>query len=273
MNILDKIVAEKRREIAALINRAALPELKKRALLSPFKPRGFREALVRSRAFLPVIAEVKKKSPSKGQMAGNFNAARIARAYEQNGAAAISVLTDMPFFGGSPADLTQARRSTACPLLRKDFILNEAQIYESVIAGADAVLLIAALLSTAELRRFKTLCDALGLDALIEVHAADELRKLDGMDRLLVGINNRDLKTFKVDLATTRKLMPKIRRRYFVVSESGIRHYNDLKKLKKYGVRAALVGESLMTQSDPGRALKKLLSPRVAPDADFDDKS
>lgn len=257
-NILDTIVLEKRREVAVLKSRKSVTEWRCAAKDSALKPRGFKQALSNARG-IAVIAEVKKKSPSKGELVRNFNALRIARQYEEAGATAISVLTDASFFGGSLADLAQIRKSVRCPLLRKDFIIDETQIYEAVTAGADAVLLIAAILTHAEIRRLKDAADALGLDALLEVHSLDDFKKLCGIRQALIGINNRDLTTFKVDLKTTVKLKKIIPEQHFVVSESGIKTYNDLKKLQKLGVRAALVGESLVTAPHPGVALKKLI--------------
>ena len=246
--ILDKIVAHKKKEIASL-----------KAGSAPIRKAGrFYRALKDARG-IAVIAEIKRKSPSKGILRKNFKPTEIAGQFGRSGASALSVLTDRKFFGGSGAILKQVRRSTKLPLLRKDFIISEAQIPESVAMGADAILLIAAILSRKKMAELAALASRAGLDVLFEAHTASELKKILAVKPKIVGINNRDLRTFRVDLKTTEKLAPKIPKGVLLVSESGIRDAADLARLKKSGVKAVLVGESLMKEKDPGAALKKIL--------------
>ena len=259
MNILDEIVENKRKEIEAAKRLRSPADLKRAAQKARIAPRGFRKALAKGRGPVAVIAELKKKSPSRGVLAPHFRPEEIALKFNENGASALSVLTDEKYFGGKLEYLQSVRKAVPLPLLRKDFIVDEYQVYESLLAGADAVLLIAAVLSGDEMARLKTAAESLGLDALLEVHTESDMRKVKGLGEAMVGINNRDLTTFEVSLEVTAKLMRFVSKGQFVVSESGIRTHQDLLALKKLGVGAVLVGESLITEKDPGAALKRLL--------------
>lgn len=258
MTILDEIVAHKRSEVEASKSRKSLAAMKSEADAYPSKPRGFKAALEK-KGPVAVIAEIKKKSPSKGILRENFSADSLAFDLERAGASALSVLTDEKYFGGSLRNLELAREAVKIPLLRKDFIVDEYQIYEAKAAGADAILLIAEVLSRDEILKLKDTVQSAGLDPLIEVHNEAELEKLRGVSGAMIGINNRDLRNFEVTLETTRRLAPLVPKGNLIVSESGIQTAEDLKNLKAMGVGAALVGESLMTQKDPGKALKTLL--------------
>ena len=254
MAILDEIVKYKRGELEARMRKRPLERLRKEtAKLRERKP-IFIKMLRRSKK-MAVIAEIKKRSPSKGILRKDFKPIAIARAYEKSGADALSILTDENFFGGSAAIFTKIRAATKLPLLRKDFMIHEYQIYEARLMGADAVLLIADILSSQELRSLGALAESLGLDALFEVHTSRDIDKVLPLKPKMVGINNRDLRTFQVDLNVTKRLIRKLPRTALVVSESGIQTAEDLIYLKRLGVRAALVGESLMREKDPGLAL------------------
>ena len=254
MTILDRILKEKKEELKTLKCRRSFASLKKEVSHLPKKKPSFLKVLKSSKRFA-VIAELKKKSPSKGVISGNFDPLKIAKGYEKAGAGALSVLTDRKFFGGSAEILSRVRSRTRLAILRKDFILDEYQVWESRLMGADAILLIVSVLSR---RRLKTLAQAaarLGLDVLFEVHSLREIEKLLPLHPKLVGINNRDLHTFRVDLRVTEKLMKRLPKDIFVVSESGIQTPGDLIYLRNLGVRAALVGESFMKEKNPGAAL------------------
>lgn len=254
--ILDRIVETKRREIATA--RAAVPdaEMERRAAAAP-PARDFRAALRRPGP-VTLIAEVKKASPSAGVIRTDFDPVAIARTYEAHGAAAISVLTDAEYFQGSLAYLAAVRAAVNLPVLRKDFVLDRYQLLEARAAGADAVLLIAECLpgdALAELQREAT---ALGLHTLVELHDADQLPRVLACGAPVVGINNRDLRTFATRLEHTLDLLPLIPPDRTVVSESGIRERADLERLGRAGARAVLVGESLMRARDIGAALDAL---------------
>jgi indole-3-glycerol phosphate synthase len=220
--------------------------------------RGFGKALSRSGA-IRLIAEVKKASPSKGVIRGDFDPVRIAQAYEQAGASCISVLTEEKFFQGRLEYLAAIRKAAGLPLLRKDFIIDEYQVYEARAAGADAVLLIAACLEKDQMAEYLGIAGQLGLDALVESHTYRELDKTLLAGATLVGINNRDLSTFTVSLDTTLDLLKDIPDDRIVVSESGIKTRDDVVKLEKAGVDAVLVGEGLMREKDIGKKVKELL--------------
>jgi indole-3-glycerol phosphate synthase len=205
-----------------------------------------------------VIAEIKRKSPSKGEIRRDFDPVAIARAYTAAGAAAISVLTDEPYFGGSLAVLEAVRAVTPLPLLRKDFVVDAYQIDEARVAGADAILLIVAALSPDELAGFAKHAADLGLEALVEVHDGAEMELALASGVPLIGINNRDLRTFHTDLAVTERLAPRASGRAVVVAESGIFCPADVQRLARSGARGYLVGESLMREADVGLALRKL---------------
>jgi len=239
MSILDKIVAQKKREVAALPPLAAQTEFADRR-------RDFIAALKRpGRGSPALIAEVKKASPSAGVICPDFDPVRIARAYEAAGAACLSVLTDERFFQGSPAHLRAIRQAVTLPLLRKDFIIDERQIPQSVEYGADAILLIVRILEDAQLRRLCALAAAAGLAALVEVHDEAELERALAVGAELIGINNRNLDNFTVDLGTTARLAAKAGKK-LIVAESGLRSAADVRRVHRAGAGAILVGESLL---------------------------
>jgi indole-3-glycerol phosphate synthase len=254
--ILDQIVQSKREEIAEHKRQRPL-EVLADADLYRAPRRGFAAALARpGRA---VIAEVKKASPSRGVIRADFDAVAIARAYASGGARALSVLTDAPFFQGSLAYLEAIRRVVDLPLLRKDFVLDPYQVHEARAFGADAVLLICAILDDASLRELFRLASRLDLDALVEVHSREELERAAGCGATLVGINNRDLRTFVTRLEVAETLAPLAPRQMTVVAESGLKTAADLERLEAAGVRAFLIGETLMAAPNPGAALGALL--------------
>lgn len=209
---------------------------------------------------LSIIAEIKRRSPSKGLIREHVDPVRIAEIYEAHGARALSVLTDEAYFGGSLEDLRQVREATSLPILRKDFVVDPYQIYEARAAGADAILLIVAILTAEEIRTFLRIARDLDIDALVEVHTlAEQDRALDA-DARIIGINNRDLKTFTVDLRTTLELVRSIPDDRIMVSESGIRDRADLIRLQEAGVHAVLIGEALMSAPDIGEKLSTLIT-------------
>lgn len=255
MTILERILEVKRAEIAAARERVALAELESRARSMPAS-RDFVGAL---RARKPaVIAEIKKASPSRGVLRADFDPAAIARSYAAAGAACISVLTDREFFQGSAEHLAAARAACALPALRKDFVVEPYQVYESRALGADCVLLIAACLPGGEMKELERVAGALGMAVLVEVHDAQELKTALELRTPLIGINNRNLKTFETRLETTLELLPRIPADRLVVTESGIRSPDDVSRLRKAGVSAFLVGEAFMRAADPGAELAKL---------------
>jgi len=220
--------------------------------------RDFAAALSRS-GTVNIIAEAKKASPSKGLIRADFDPVTIARCYEENGAGAISVLTEEYFFQGHLDYLKDIRRSVSIPLLRKDFIIDPYQVYEARSAGADAILLIAAVLETSELKTLLHLTQDLGMQALVEVHTAKELKKVLKVQPSIVGINNRNLETFLTDIETTVRLRALIPTSIITVSESGINTPDDIKHLRSCGIDAFLIGESLMREPDPGLKLGQFL--------------
>ena len=253
--ILDKIVAVKRSEVTALLPRAE--ELRARAAArTDF--RDFAGALA-SRPPVALIAEVKKASPSAGIIQPNFDPVRIAGLYEHAGASAISVLTDREFFQGKLEYLAAIRSAVRLPVLRKDFIIAELQIHEAVAYGADAVLLIAAILDDTQLREFRAVAEHLRGAALVEVHDETELDRALTAGASLIGINNRNLATFTVDLATTEKLAARIPPDRLIVAESGLHTRADVERVAKAGARAILVGESLMRSGNIAGKVKELL--------------
>lgn len=256
-NILQEIIAHKKIEIRALKKKNAPLQVKKKALLTVSEGRFYKALSAKSSA-AHVIAEIKKKSPSKGILRQVFNAVAIAKAYEKGGASALSVLTDQKYFSGSADVLRKVRSATVLPILRKDFIIDEYQVYESKEMGADAVLLIAAILSEAKLASLSRLARKLDLDVLFEAHNKSDLKKIKKARPKMIGINNRNLRSFEVDIHTTASLLPYLPHGVLVVSESGIKTHEDLIYLKALGVRAVLVGESLMRQKNVRRALQHL---------------
>jgi indole-3-glycerol phosphate synthase len=259
MSILDKIVVEKRLEVTGLRPQASRI---KQAAASRKDHRDFAAAL-RKKDAVSLIAEVKKASPSAGVIKKNFDAIAIAREYEAGGASALSVLTDEKFFQGKIDYLQLIRDAVRLPLLRKDFIIDELQIYEAVAHGADAVLLIVAILDDAKLRDFRALAEHLRLAALVEVHDEAELDRAVQAGAAIIGINNRDLRDFSVSLATTETLAAKLRRgmcaERLIVAESGINTRADVQRVRQVGVDAILVGESLMRSGDIAWKVKELL--------------
>ena len=266
-NILQTIVEQKRREVAQLPPRVIAAGDLRDALLERGERRDFVGALRQPRrGDIALIAEVKKASPSAGVICPDFDPVQIARAYEAAGASCLSVLTDEKFFQGSLDDLRRIREALKLPLLRKDFIIDERQILEAAEWGADAILLIVAILSDAQLKRFHSLATDAGLAALVEVHDESELDRALAINAGLIGINNRDLKTFKVDLATTERLAQKIAgangdaaRSIILVSESGIDSRADVERLACCGAAAILVGESLLKEGNIQSKIRELL--------------
>src|SRR4051794_36894842 len=252
--ILAEIVEVKQQEIAELHARAAV--LEQQAHERKVQPRPFAEAL---RGASPaIIAEIKKASPSKGLLQPEFHPAFIAHAYEEGGAACLSVLTDKQFFQGSLHDLEVARATVSVPVLRKDFTIDRVQIWEAAAHGADAILLIAAILDSDELESLREFAHSLGMAALVEVHDADELTKAVDSGAEIIGVNNRDLQTFQVSLDTSLRLSYLMPSNTVRVSESGIHTRADIELLSGAGFSAFLVGESLMRSSNPTAALKTL---------------
>ena len=255
-DILARIVARKRDELAqATISRAKLERLAEELRAGR---REFRAALDRKTP--AIIAEIKKASPSQGILRAEFEAAALAREYQENGAAAISVLTDGPFFQGSLADLRAARQAVRLPALRKDFTLNEYHVVEAAANGADAVLLITAILDEKQIRDLRELAGAWEMAALIEVHNQRELKTALDAGAEIVGVNNRNLHTFEVDLQISMRLAEKIPSGVLKVAESGIHSAADVQRLGAAGYQAFLVGEHLMKSGDPTAALRALLS-------------
>lgn len=267
-HILAEIVWHKQREVAQMQADMPLAELQKQVSDTPWAE-DFLMAIEQSDRQPSLIAEVKKASPSKGVICADFDPVKIAKAYEQSGATCISVLTDRKFFQGSFDNLRKIRQSVALPLLCKEFVIAPYQIYLARAAGADAVLLIAAILSDSSLQNFLKIAHELGMTALIEVHTLDELdRVLALSDVRLIGINNRNLENFHVDLETTRLLMAQRRQQISdlgitVVSESGLHTAEDLSLVANAGVRAVLVGESLVKQPDIEQAVSSLLNTKT----------
>jgi len=257
--VLERILASTRRELEE--RKRARPESDLAARVEGCRDpaaRRLREALAGPQ--MSVIAEFKRRSPSAGTLREGAEVGELARAYERGGASAISVLTEGPHFAGSLEDLRAARASCELPLLRKDFIVDRYQLYEAFEAGADAVLLIVAALEDAELAALQAAAHELGLDALVEVHSRDELARASTLGCELIGVNNRDLRDFTVDLGTTLALMGQMPRGATVVSESGIEDARQLELLEGAGVHAVLVGETLMRAAEPGAAITGLLA-------------
>jgi indole-3-glycerol phosphate synthase len=254
---LKEILAVKRTEIAKILPRL---ELLRAAALQRNDFRPFATAVNRGPEELGLIAEIKKASPSAGVIAENFDPVTIAREYEAAGAHAISVLTDEQFFQGSLAYLARVRDAVSLPLLRKDFILHEVQIYEAVVAGADAILLIVAALTQEELESLLQVAETCQLDALVEVHTREEMDRALEAGAQFIGINNRNLSTFEVDLATTEELSEEAPEEITLVSESGLKTRADAQRVFACGCNALLVGESLMRTGNIAEQVEELLS-------------
>jgi indole-3-glycerol phosphate synthase len=256
VNVLDRIVDATREEVQRRRRQVPLADLE-RDLSSPRDDRPFSEAL--ARPGISIIAEHKRRSPSAGEIRAGSTVNGIVQAYERGGAAAISMLTEGPHFGGSLDDLREARAATFLPILRKDFIVDPYQVYESAVAGADAILLIVAALDRRDLAELHREALALDLDVLVEVHDEDELAcALEAVDADVIGINNRDLTDFSVDVDRTFELLVDVPAGKTVVSESGFHTREQLDELERVGVDAVLVGESVMRAADPELAVREL---------------
>jgi indole-3-glycerol phosphate synthase len=256
MDRLQQILETKRREIAKMVHRT---DLLRAGALQRNDFRSFREAINRGHEALGLIAEVKKASPSAGVIAESFDPVQIAKTYESAGANAISVLTDEQYFQGSLAYMTQVRAAVTLPVLRKDFILHEAQIYEASCAGADAILLIVAALKQEELEHLLAVATDFQLDVLVEVHTLEEMDRALETDARIIGINNRNLASFQVDLKTTEELSEEVPGDIILVSESGIKTPDDTRRVLEAGCNAILVGETLMRADDVHAAVEELV--------------
>ena len=258
-DILQKILSTKREEVAAA--RSAVPVAQLIALAADLAPpRDFVGALLRRiDAGQPaVVAEIKKASPSKGLLRADFDPPAIARSYAAAGAACLSVLTDRQYFQGAPGHLQAAREACALPALRKDFVIDAYQVHEARVLGADCILLIAAALDPNAMRELESLAHSLGMAVLVEIHAADELDDALSLRTPLLGINNRDLRTFETRLETTLALLPQIPAERLTITESGIHTPADVARMRGQGVHAFLVGEAFMRAPEPGSALREL---------------
>jgi indole-3-glycerol phosphate synthase len=253
-DILARIVERKRAEICDVRPRRGVFERRIAAR------RDFRDFAAAISSAPAIIAEIKKASPSRGVLTADFDPAAIARSYQGGGAAALSVLTDREFFQGSLEDLESARHATALPVLRKDFVLDTVQILEAAAYGADAILLIAAILSDSELGSFRSTAEDLGMAAVVEIHNKPELDRAVASGARIIGVNNRDLRTFTVSLETSLHLAELIPPGIIRVSESGIASRADIKRLRRAGYHAFLVGESLMRAAGPEQAVRELLA-------------
>ncbi len=255
--ILDRIIASKKEEVRQAKKRVS-PARLEAAALAASPARDFRAALTGRDC--AIIAELKRQSPSRGVLREGIDPVRVAAIYERNGAAAVSVLTDGPFFGGSSENLSAVRRSAGIPVLRKDFIIDPCQIYEARATAADSLLLIAGILERERLRDYLGLSKSLGMTPLVEVYEREDLVKALEAGAEIIGINNRDLRTFRTDTAKTLEMAALIPGDRIVVSESGISTRDDIRRLMDAGVHAFLVGEALMTAPDAGKKLRELLA-------------
>lgn len=265
-DVLAEICAAKRQEVERRKQALPLPALERRAAAAP-PTRGFakRLAAVAAEARRPaLIAEIKKASPSRGLIRGDFDPVTLAKAYHAGGATCLSVLTDEPYFQGTDEHLVQARSAVDLPVLRKDFTVDPYQVHEARAIGADCILLIVAALEDADLRALTKLARDIGLDVLVEVHDEAELDRAMALQDVLLGVNNRNLKTLKVDLAVFERLAARVPPGRFLVAESGLKTASDLARLARSGARAFLVGESLMAQADVTAATRALLAPAPA---------
>lgn len=261
MNLLSEIVSSKQRRVDQAKKLVSLEQM--RAFASEAREDAKPHALLKALSDgskINIIAEFKRRSPSKGEIRRDADPVITARVYESAGASAVSVLTEEDYFGGSLDDLRAVRKTVSVPILRKDFIFDEYQIYESGAAGADAVLLIVAVLDDDALVRLRRIIeDELGMDALVEVHTADEMKRVAACGAKIIGVNNRDLQTFRVSLETSVRLAPIAPKDSVLVSESGIESAGDIRRLRSIGYRAFLVGESLMRADDPGLLIRGLI--------------
>ncbi|HEY3661496.1 MAG TPA: indole-3-glycerol phosphate synthase TrpC [Candidatus Udaeobacter sp.] len=261
--ILSEILDRKRAIVGRLRADAASRDFRERALAARAnaKPHALLRALEANCGGVKIIAEFKRRSPSAGTIRNNLSATDVATRYDRGGACAISVLTDEQYFGGSILDLGAIRAVTDLPLLRKDFIVDEIQIYEAAAVGADAVLLIAAALDDTALARLRAIAeDELGLDGVIEVHTSEELRRAVRANARIIGVNNRDLRTFRISLDTSERLIAEAPRDRIVISESGLQDPKSLSHLRALGFRGFLIGEALMRAPDPEAALRDFIA-------------
>ena len=254
---LPEIIKKKKIEVEAGKSKLSLSEIL-RGLEKPRDMRDFKAALNKPHTF-SLIAEIKRLSPSRGLLRKELDVPGIASVYEVTGAAAISVLTDEKFFGGRLSFIKEAKDVTSIPVLRKDFIIDEYQIYESAYYGADAFLLIAAILSEQELRDFLRLGEKLNMDAIVEAHTEEDIEKALAADAGIIGINNRDLHTFEVELETTSRLIRLVPEGKIAIAESGVKSFEDLMTLKSFGVNAVLIGEIFMESPDIAVRIKEIM--------------
>jgi indole-3-glycerol phosphate synthase len=255
--ILDEIVAAKRQEVEAAKQRLPQDELERR-VRGHRAQRSFRTALIDSGRRPALIAELKRKSPSRGMLRERFDPVRLAQELQEAGASALSVLTDERYFGGNLEFLRDAQAFTEIPLLRKDFILEPYQVYEAASAQADAVLLITQLLTDCQLTSLRVLAEQFEMEALVEVHSEEELTRALNSGASIIGINHRDLCTFTMQADTTQRLVPRIPSGKVIVAESGVQSSDDVKRLRDLGVHAVLIGEALMTAADVGAKVREL---------------
>lgn len=257
--ILDKILASRRKQVEALKEQVTLKELDKLIENTSYPSYHFSAALTLQEKPINIIAEVKKASPSKGLICEKFEPVTIARAYEAGGAAAISVLTEPSFFLGKNEYLSEIKSQVKLPLLRKDFIIDEFQIFEAKAIGADAVLLITAALSDEALKMYLKRAESLGLDALVETHDEEEVKRALEAGASIIGVNNRNLRNFEVSLETSERLREYIPKDKVFVSESGVHTKEDVLRLRKIGVNALLIGESVVSSENPTATLKAFI--------------
>ncbi len=258
-DILAKIIAYKKTEVAAVLSQTTITELENKAKLQN-PTRGFLNALELAAKSKPaLIAEIKKASPSKGLIREDFNPPQLAKAYELGGATCLSILTDKPSFQGDNQYLIDARAQVSLPVIRKDFMIDVAQVVEARAIGADAILIIMACTDDVLAKELFDTANALGMDSLIETHDATEMERALKLGGRLIGVNNRNLRTFETRLETTEELAKMVDKNVFLVAESGIFTHNELKHLQKCGAKGFLVGESLMRQNDVTAATKELL--------------
>ena len=263
-NFLHRILESKRREVAASKAVVPLPTLRERALRPRNKRLFFQAMKTPAHGGVNIIAEIKRASPSAGPILPNLDPASRAADYEAGGARALSVLTDKPYFRGTPADLRAARAATKIPVLRKDFMISTYQLYEAAVMGADAVLLIVRILSTAELEKLLGVCRELALDALVEVNTEEELDRAAQAGARLIGINNRDLSTFQTDTSRAVRIASCLRSGQVAVAASGIKCRDDIEQCLEAGIHNFLIGEFLSRAEDPRSALQRLLQGAVA---------
>ncbi|MDR1762134.1 MAG: indole-3-glycerol phosphate synthase TrpC [Bacteroidales bacterium] len=256
MTILDKIIAEKKIEVAERKQLLSISDLEKTAAFNR-KCLSLKQSLLQSTS--GIIAEFKRKSPSKGWIHANADVKTITSEYSQNGASGISILTDFPYFGGTPDDLISARANIACPVLRKDFIIDEYQLFEAKSYGADVILLIAAALTIEECKNIAQKAQQLGLETLLEIHNAEELRYINEYITL-VGVNNRNLKTFEVSTDISVELSQLIPDEFVKISESGISNVQTVRELQQIGYKGFLMGENFMKEENPAEALRRFIT-------------